>query len=479
MDMRAIRGISIRGALLSAAIALSAPVWAPAWAQVPERDVGKEARQAVTLTIYSGDLALVDEIRRVDLAAGRTRLALTGVGAAVRPDSVLLEAPDLRVLERSLAFDLLTPQRLLEASVGQKVRVVRTHPETGEETVLEAELLAIAGGPVLRIGERIETAPPGRIVFDTLPPGLRERPTLLAEVETASAGPRDASLRYLTGGLSWQADYVAHLDESGTRLDLTGFVSLTNDSGTSFEDATLRLVAGVVNQAAPAPRGKGLRMATMEAMAVPAMDMAAPEAAGDRYLYRYDRPVNLAERESKQLTLFQAAEVTVARRYEFVELVNPFPGADEIGPIQASILLELENAKGAGLGRPLPAGTVRVYEAAAGGPLFSGEDRIAHTPEGESLELNLGRAFDVTGTARTTAFERLAKTSFEIAQEITLGNAKDEAVEVKVIGNLPRGWKMLSESLPHQAETAHRVAWSVTVPAKGEAKLTYRLRANQ
>jgi hypothetical protein len=479
MDLIAASARRLFASLLAVPLALAA-FGGPAGAQAPERALGAEARRAVTLTVYSGDLALVDEVRRADLAAGRTRLALTDVGTALRPETVLLEAEGLRVLERVFAFDLLTPQRLLEAAVGQKVKVVRTNPETGVETELDAEVLAIAGGLVLRVGDRIETAEPGRIVFDSLPEGLRTEPTLLAEVE-AAAGPRDLSLSYLTGGLNWQADYVARLDESGTRLDLTGFVTVINNSGAGFEGANLRLVAGVVNQAVAMPMlRKDMRMATMEAMAAPqAADMPSQDAASDRYLYRYERPVDLADRETKQLTLFEAKGVPATRVYRFENLVNAYNASEEIGPVQAAIVLEVENDKAGNLGRPLPAGVVRVYEAASGGPLFAGEDRIAHTAESGTLKLNLGQAFDITGTARTTAFERIAKTSFETAQEIVLKNAKDEAVEVKVAGIMPPGWKMLNESAPHEAETAQRIVWTLSVPAKGEMKLTYRVRVNQ
>ena len=480
MDLIATGAGRLLAFLLALPLALAA-FGSAAGAESPQRALGAEARRAVTLPVYSGDLALVDEVRRADLAAGRTRLALTDVGTALRPETVLLDAECLRVLERVFAFDLLTPQRLLEAAVGHKVKVVRTNPETGAETVLDAEVLAVAGGLVLRVGDRIETAEPGRIVFDSLPEGLRTRPTLLAEVEAAAAGPRDLSLSYLTGGLNWQADYVARLDEAGTRLDLTGFVTVTNNSGASFEDAKLRLVAGVVNQAVAVPMlRKEMRMATMDAVAAPqAAGMPSQEAASDRYLYRYERPVDLADRETKQLTLFEAKAVPATRVYRFDNLVNAYNASEEIGPVQADIVLEVENDKAGNLGRPLPAGVVRVYEAAAGSTLFAGADRIAHTAEGGTLKLNLGQAFDITGTARTTAFERIAKTSFETAQEIVLKNAKDEAVEVKVAGVMPRDWKMLSESAPHEAETAQRIVWTLSVPANGETTLTYRARINQ
>ena len=229
------------------------------------------------------------------------------------------------------------------------------------------------------------------------------------------------------------------------------------------------------------PRERVMRSVGFETEAAMAQE-PAQHAASERYLYRYDRPVELADRETKQLTLLQAGGVAATRRVEFAELISAYPGNDDIGPLQAAMVLELENTAENGLGRPLPGGIVRVYEAlgdAAGGPIFAGEDRIAHTPEGESVELTLGRAFDVTGESRRTAYERISNRAYETAQEITLKNAKDEAVEVKVIGHMPQGWKMLRESQAHDAETANRIAWTLSVPPKGEAKFSYRVRVNQ
>ncbi len=448
-----------------------------ALAQVAEQEAGRGARSSLVLTVYGQDLALIDEVRRVALPAGRVRLVLEDVGTSLRPETVVLQGDGLRVLERGFAFDPLTPRGLLEAAAGHKVRVIRTHPQTGAETIHEAELLSIEDGPVLRLGDRIETAVPGRIVFDALPKGTRQDPALLALVDSAHAGPRDLSLRYLTGGVSWRADYVANLNPEGNRLDLTALATLANTSGLGFEGASLRLIAGAVNRVAAA-RPKQLRRA-MALESVAANDGAVQQAVSGRYLYSYDRPLDLADRETKLLTLFQAPSVAVTRHYRFDELVSAYRGADQLGPVQAAIVLEVENTKAAGLGRPLPGGILRIYEPAPGGPVFAGEDRIAHTPEGETLELTLGRAFDVTGRARRTAYETLSPRAYETAQEVVMRNAKNAAVEVRVRGNMPPGWTLLRESAPHEAETASRIAWTLTIPAKGEAKLSYRVRVRQ
>ena len=459
---------------LAAAIVVALVSGSGPGAAQDERRVGADARSAATLTIYQQDLALVSERRRVSLTEGRNRLAIEDVSAALQPETVLLAGAGLRVVEQAFAFDLVTPRRLLEAALGKTVQVVKTHPRTGEETVVDAHLLGIAQGPVLQIGDRIETEPPGRIALDRLPQGLRQRPTLLAVLDSDRAGDADLDLSYLTGGLSWRADYVAEVGAGGDRLDLTGLVTLDNRSGTGFTDATLRLVAGDVSREPAAPAFDQARMMAEAALAAP-----VPQAVGDRYLYTLGRTVDLADRETKQIVLLEADDVAVRREYRFENLVDAQSGTEETGPVGAAIALVLENTGDTGLGRPLPGGVVRVYEAAPGGRLFAGEDRIRHTPQGERIDLTLGRAFDVTGTARRTAFERLSRNSYETAQEIVIRNVKDDPVEVRVIGHMPPGWRLLRESAPHTRETANRLVWTLPVPAGGEAALTYRVRVSR
>jgi len=462
------------------ALTLAAALLAAAPAQAAEeQQVGDETRTSLDLTIYNQDLGLISERRKITLRQGENTLALEGVSAALRPETVLLRGAGVRLVEQSFAYDLITPRRLLEAAVGQDVRVVRLHPQTGEETMVEARVLGVAEGAVLRIGDRIETEWSGRIVFDRLPDGVRERPTLLATLDSAAGGEAEIELSYLSGGLSWRADYVAELNAAADRLDLTGLVTLRNTSGTSFREATLRLVAGDVN-AAPMPRARRKTQALMlDSVAEMATSAPAPQAASDRYLYRIDRPVTLADRETKQVVLLAAQSVAVRKTYRFDTLVNAQGGADEIGPLNATVSLEMDNKADDGLGQPLPAGTVRVYEAAPGGNIFAGEDTIRHTAEGERIELALGTAFDVTGEAKQTVFERISNRAYETGQKITLRNAKDEPVDVQVFGTMPRGWRLLKESAAHTAVTATKIDWTVRVPAEGEVDLSYRIRVNQ
>ncbi|WP_420346246.1 DUF4139 domain-containing protein [Pelagibius sp.] len=438
-----------------------------------------EGRESLALTIYEQDLALVSEQRRLNLPAGASELAIEDVSNLLRPETVLLSGQGLRVLEQSFVADLLTPQRLLEASLGKTVRLIRTHPETGADTVFDAEVLSLAGGLVLRVDGQIEISPPGRIAFAELPPGLRSEPALLARLAGQTAGEQALQLAYLTSGLSWRADYVARLNEADDTLDLQALATLTNGTRSDFPAADLRLVAGQVNQTA-----RPLMMARQEmdaalpqAMAAPADMARAPQSASDRYVYTVALPVTLLRGETKQVPLMSAAGVKVAREYRFDGLAIGNPNIEEVGPVSAALIMELENSAELGLGAPLPSGVVRIYGPGPGGqPLFLGEDRMTQTPEGETARLSLGRAFDVTARATRTAFERLSNRSYETGQRIVVQNAKAEAVEVLVGGSLPQGWSMLEESAAHEKESANRIVWRLQVPAGGEAEVSYRIR---
>lgn len=472
---------SPRACLLSA-LALSALLLGGGTvAQAQELALTAEARRSLTLTVYNQNLGLVSETRRVELPAGETLLALEDVSGQMQPETVLLSAQGLRIIEQSLAADLLTPQRLLEASLGQTVQIIRRHPETGEDVVEEGRVLSLAGGLVVQIGDRVEIDPPGRIAFTGMPAGLRAEPALLARVFPGQAGPNDLRLDYLTNGLSWRADYVARLNAAADRLDLSALVTLSNSTDTDFDGASLRLVAGEVNQGPVAYKAEREQVMAMQARAdmAPAPEMSGAVAAADRYVYSLGRPVTLSRGETKQIPLMSAQNVKVAREYRFEGLVNAHRGVEEIGPVNAAIVLELANDPDLGLGAPLPAGTVRVYgpsESGENATLFLGADAIAHTPEGEKARLTIGQAFDVTARAARTVDERLSDRVYETGQKITVQNAKEVAVEVVVAGSLPRGWTMREESLPHEQDSANRVAWRLTVPAGGETELTYRIR---
>ncbi len=455
-------------------------------ATAEERRSTLDDQTAVAVTIYNEDLALVKDRRQLELPVGGLDLAFRDVSARIQPETALLrgltEGANLKVIEQNFDFDLLTPGKLLEKYVGRPVGVIKVHPTTGEETEEEATVLAAAEGTVLRIGDRIETGQPGRIVFRELPPNLRNRPTLVMKLDNGLAGPQELELSYLTAGLSWKADYVGELAAADSHLDLTGWVTLNNTSGTAYRDAQLQLVAGDVNRVrdlpSPAMQKEGMRMM---AAAAPMME---EEALFEYHLYSLARPTTIADNQSKQVALL-AAQGIPARK----ELI--FKGNDyyyraqqgEIGvKLKASVFLEIDNREEANLGMPLPKGVVRIYKKDSQGKAqFVGEDHIDHTPKNETLRLKLGEAFDVTADKTQTDFVKLSGTGpwqyqFETAYRIRLRNAKPEAVTVKVREPIPGDWKILESSHPHQKVSANLAEWEIKIPAEGETVLTYRVR---
>ena len=446
----------------------------------PVRDVASSAsdREAVAVTVYNDDLARVKERRKVDLPKGLARLSLREVAAQMRPETALLRATSghpLGLVEQNFDFDLLTPQKLLEKYVGREVTVIRPHPTTDGERRERATVLAAGQGTVLRFADRIETGVPGRLAFDSVPPNLRDRPTLSVLLE-ADGGKQSVELSYLTGGLAWKADYVANLSTDGKHLDLNGWVTLTNRSGAGFDDATLQLVAGTVNRV----RQQDSRVYAMAAPA-PARAKAAEatqEALMDYHLYSFERPTSIADNQTKQLALLSAGAIPVHREYLLA-------GADyyyrerygQIGQkLKPAVFLEFEN-KGGQLGKPLPAGIVRVYaKDSKGAAQFVGEDRIAHTAKNEKLKLRLGEAFDITAERRQTNYRKIADNVSESSWRIELRNAKDEGVTVKLQEPLPSDWEMVQESQKHTKESARVASWNVVVPAGGTTVHEYTVR---
>ena len=444
------------------------------------KEVGSTAadREAVAVTVYNDDLALVKERRKVDLPAGLARLSLREVAAQMRPETALLRAAGgqpLFLVEQNFDFDLLTPQKLLEKYVGREVTVIRPHPASDAERREKATVLAAGQGTVLRFADRIETGVPGRIAFDSVPPNLRDRPTLSVLLE-AAGGRQSVELSYLTSGLAWKADYVANLAADGRSLDLNGWVTLTNRSGAAFDDATLQLVAGTVNRV----RQADLRVMAMAAPA-PARAKsteATQEALMDYHLYSFERPTSIADNQTKQLALLSAAAVPVRREYLLAG--NEYYYRDRYGQIgqklKPAVFLEFEN-RGGQLGKPLPAGIVRVYARdSKGAAQFVGEDRIEHTAKNEKLRLRLGEAFDITAERRQTNYRRIADNVVESSWRIELRNAKDEAVTVRVQEPMPGDWEMVQESLKHGKDSARVASWQVAVPPGDKVQLDYTVR---
>ena len=476
---------------------LSLPLFtAHALAQDERRSTSAE-QTGLAVTIYNHDLALIKDARKVKLGGGDNLLAWREVSARMQPETALLRSLDgskLSLFEQNFDFDLLTPTKLLEKSVGSAVRVIRTQPITGAEFVESATLLSSNEGVVLQFGDRVESGVPGRLAFSGVPGELRDRPTLSMLVNTDGpsnpyqTAERHLELSYLTGGLSWKADYVAELASNEASMDLNGWVTLTNTSGTAYRNAKLQLVAGSVNRAQPEAQPMPV-MARAMAMADAGAKMQE-ESLFEYHLYTLGRNTTLSDNQTKQVALLSAQKVPVEKEFRLQGGDWYYMGQHgELGKqMKPSVVLEFDNKAGKpgkgddALGIPLPKGIVRVYKKdVSGRAQFIGEDRIEHTAKGESVRLKLGEAFDITADKKQTDFQKLATFNarggvIETAYQMEIRNAKSEKVVVKVIEPLPGEWQMLQESLPHKKSSAQTAVWEVPVPAEGKTTLTWRIR---
>jgi hypothetical protein len=425
--------------------------------------VQANAQGDVAVTIYNNGQSLVQDERQLSVAAGRNRIEFPDVSARIRPETVTLSGPGIGIVEQNFDFDLLTPDKLMDKAVGQSITLVRTNPATGAERSERAKVLAANGGIVLQIGERIEVLRddglPVRAVFDRLPPNLRARPTLSVTVDAANAGTIPARLSYLTPNLGWTADYVALFDATKGAMDIQGWVTLTNSTGTSFANARTLLVAGNPGG------GGGFRRMTG------AMDSAGTESndrerLGDYYLYPLAERTTIANAQQKQVSFLDVKGAPAQSTYEYV---NRWLGSSTEAVSTASVL-RFSTSRQGGLGDQLPAGTIRVYmRDARGDPQFIGENSIGHTPMGSAMSLRTGDAFDVKVQPTVVSRTRKGDARWVTKMKYTVTNARPAPVTVLLAQDGLYGDVRISdESLKGERISADRVEWRVPVPANGK-----------
>jgi len=438
------------------------------------------AQGELAVTIYNGGQSLVQDVRQIRFPAGRSRQEFPDVSAQIRPQTVSFGAADTAIVEQNFDYDLLSPNALMQKAVGETVTLLRINPATGAETRERAKVLAVNGGVVLQIGTRIEILRddglPVRVIFDSIPPNLRAKPTLSITVDSNSASTRPATLSYLTGGLGWAADYVSLYDEKAGTVDVQGWVTLTNTTGTTFENAKTLLVAGtpsggVANNVRsgryrPVPTAPGtLRSAGTET--------APREQLGDYYLYPLPERTTIANAQTKQVSFLDVARVPARKIYEFT--VDGFNNMTE--PASAASVIKFSSSREGGLGDALPAGTVRFYQRdLRGDPQFIGESRIGHTPMGSELGLKTGDAFDVKVKATVVSRERRTPTIWRSAMSYLITNARSQPITLDLVQRgLDWYWsetRILSESQKSERLDSDGTRWRVTVPANGETTIT-------
>ena len=442
--------------------------------------VASSAQGDLSVTIYNNDLALIQDTRQLALPRGRSRQEFADVSAQIRPETVTLTAAGAGIIEQNFDYDLLSPQTLMNKSVGQSVTLVRTNPATGAETREAARVLANNGGTIVQVGDRIEVLDrnTGRVVFPSLPANLRARPTLSVTLDSANAGTRPATLNYLSRGLGWKADYVALFDEKAGKLDVQGWITLTNTTGTTFNAAKTLLVAGAVGTAdgGNRPRFYGGRGTPGPRGNQPGTETARREQLGDFYLYPLAERTTIANAQTKQVSFLDVAGAPAAKTYFYR---NPWlQKLDEA--VSVDTVLKFSSSREGGLGDALPAGTVRVYmRDARGAPQFIGESEIPHTPMGSKLALKTGEAFDMKILPTVEKRERISDERWRTTMRYTLTNARAQGVTVELaqaaLDGLYGSWadtKIIDESQPSTRADADEAVWQVAVPANGTASVT-------
>ena len=440
--------------------------------------VSRDVQKDVMVTIYNGNLGLVKDIRETRLPAGTTEVQFQDVAALIDPTSVhlksLTDPAGLKILEQNYEYDLLSSQKLMEKYVGKRVRLYQP-----DGTYHEATLLSTAG-PVYEINGQIHLGHNGRLVLPTLPENLVSKPTLVWLLRNQIAPVQKIEASYLTGGITWKADYVMVVNAADTRSDLTGWVTIDNKSGATYGNAALKLVAGDVNRAqSPRPSSKMMELAARAASVDEARRDFVSEGFFEYHLYTLDGRTTIKDNQTKQLSLMSAADVPIQKHLVYYGAQDYYRNQYGV-PVsnqKVSVLIELRNTKENRLGVPLPKGKVRLYKAdSSGSTQFIGEDWIDHTPRDERVKIKVGEAFDIVGERVQKEWRKIAGNTWEVEWEISLRNHKKEDQTVTVIEPVPGDWQVLHATHKTEKPEAHTLKFEVPIPKEGAAKLTYRVR---
>jgi hypothetical protein len=477
-----------------ATVGLALLIAAPLTAQ-PLATSTAETRDDVSLTVYNQNFAVVREVRPLMLQRGTNRVRFEDVPAQIDPTSLALKAlsdPDaVLVQEQNYQYDLISRATLLDKSVGDRIRLVRTRYEDGTQVpdIVEGVLLSQPSqGTVVQLDDgRVLVNPSGSIELASLPEGLVSRPSLLWRLDAARSGTYPTEVSYLTNGINWTADYVTIINEAEDAVDLTGWVTLTNQSGATYRDAELQLMAGDVRRVQQIENLVSYERPIVQRDAIGAPRPAfGQEAFFEYHLYTLDGRTTIAQNETKQMTLLAAADVGVRRRLVFdpqrARRYGGYAGNPGAGgatrEAKLNVMLEFENTEENRIGMPLPKGKVRLYKSDARGNLqFLGEDLIDHTPRGEDVRLYVGDAFDVVGTQVVKTERRLGSDTIEQDIEVSIRNRKETSTEVVVIARGYADWSILAPSHAFTRLDAHTAEFPLTLAPDEEVTLTYTTRS--
>jgi hypothetical protein len=474
------RGIVVRRIAGILAVGLLAAATPPAMAASAtlRATVTQDQQKEVAVTIYNGNLGLVRDVRELILGPGTHEVKFMDVAAQIDPTTVhlrsLTDSGSLRILEQNYEYDLLNPQKLLDKFVGKQVKLM-----VGDGSMIDALLLSNNNGPIYKINGQIHLGHHGRVILPDLPDNLIPKPTLVWLLHNRTNRPQGIEASYLTGGITWKADYVVVLNARDNGGDLSGWVTIDNKSGATYADAALKLVAGDVHRAVTRQEMRDALELAGKAAVAEAPRQFQQEAFFEYHLYSLDGRTTIKQNQTKQISLLDAAEIPIKKEFRFYGASQYYRGplGTPLSNQKVGVFLEIANKEQYRLGMPLPKGTVRVYKAAADKSLqFIGEDVIDHTPKDEKVKIKMGEAFDVVGERTQRDWRKIASGIYETEWDVQIRNHKKEDVQVTIIEPVPGDWEVIRTSLPYDKVEAHTLQYVVTVPKDGKTTVNYRVR---
>lgn len=427
--------------------------------------------KGATVTIYNKGTALIEDVRSVTLPKGPASVVIKGVPETLDPTSLRAEAPGMTVLDLAYRYLPASRANLLDRYVGRELTVIMPDPTDAEaRTLRKATLLSNHDGPVFQVGNEIYVGDYEALLLPELPADLQQEPTLTLTTDNAAQGRKSVRLGYLMSGLSWQADYALTVDRDGQRAKLDAWATVSNDTRGGFTGADIRLVAGDVQRdRTPRPMLMGVRAKGM-AMNDEAATAPRQESFSQYHVYSLARPVNLGARSTRQISLFAAPNLGVSQT-----LISRFHGSlgQMRGSVDQTVTSELAfaNTGKNGLGRPMPAGLMRVFMPTTDGvQLLAGESRIKHTGPGGEVRLTLGSAFDVAVSRTQTAYRKLGKNSFETAWRIEIVNGRTTPQQLTLADGYAGQWQVVAADKPYTMPDAGTLQFQLTVPPTPDGK---------
>ena len=422
----------------------------------------------LAVTVYNSNLGVVSETRSLDFTKGIGRLAFRDVPSAIDASSVTFEIigqqRNVSILEQNYAYDLVSPEQIYSRYIDKPIELVDKDGKLYSGTLLAYNSGAITlrdskgGIKIVQLGNIAE------VNFPSLPDGLITRPTLFWRYQSDYDGKLDCKVGYQTSGLTWSAEYVGILSKNDDNLNLSGWASINNTSGKTYTDATLKLIAGDINRSSRQPRFAAKTLAVME-------DAAAgfeEKAFFEYHMYTLPRKATLANKEIKQITLFEPASTSVEKQF----IYRP-----DRNPTQVEVAIKFTNSAKAGLGMPLPAGRVRLFKTDDDGSLILlGEDNIQHTPRDEKISLKVGYAFDIKAKENMIKREKISQRVEDREFEIELRNRKDSPVTIQIEKKLWGYWEVLDANFPYEIKDAETLQFAIPVGARETATVRYKVR---